>query len=138
MTEGAYSILSYVDTSKLTDDERAELERLQVEINETVARIQTTHVYPWRLDEPFTPTPVEYVDRDELAQRYAKTSAWTDEERADMAKQREADNADAYERGLDGKPLVVRITPERERCVSCGVSEGLPHTLQCLVQWVRR
>ncbi len=45
-----------------------------------------------------------------------KTSAWTDEERADMAAQRERDAIDggAYEMGPDGKPITWM------RCRECG------------------
>ncbi len=56
-----------------------------------------------------------------------KTSAWTAEERAAIARQREIDYADAYERGPDGKPLSVawlrapspEAVEERRPCEVC-------------------
>lgn len=71
-------------TRPLTAEQSSELVRIQVEVDALLASIQ---------------------------QGAVKTTAWTDEERADMAARREADNADAYERGLDGKPIKVRIVP---------------------------
>jgi hypothetical protein len=43
-----------------------------------------------------------------------KPTAWTDEDREERAKQAERDYADAYERGLDGKPIVVRHCDVRD------------------------
>ncbi len=64
-----------------------------------------------------------------------KTSAWTDEERASMVRQRHLDTVDAYETGPEGKPLRVkwRAPPICETRI--GKPDDLAFVIDC---WVKR
>lgn len=58
-----------------------------------------------------------------------KTTAWTAEERAEMAEQRDKDNVDAYAKGPDGKPLRIGVAPAA--FVSCSCYEEGGERVEC-------
>lgn len=58
-----------------------------------------------------------------------KTTAWTDEDRAEMARQRAHDYRGAYELGEDGKPLVVTWMS--------GIEDARRRVLENLPWWLR-
>ncbi len=68
----------------------------------------------------------------------AKSSAWTDEERASMVRQKAIDSRDAYECGPDGKPIAVRWLRPSICETRIGRSSDLAFVVDCWAKYENR